>query len=157
MELSTAFPLRGSFSQMLSLVFSLKKRVTSLLSHWSLSPAMMACRGLAIPQTCRPGTTDFCRLITLPLVINYGFLGSAKKLRAQSVAEVSAYYSWVLFSGYVEMQVSQAYNNKKLATLLACINTVEIVQRTAARWVLNRFDRKDSVTEMLSTPKWQTL
>ena len=51
------------------------------------------------------------------------------------------------------MKVSKAYNNKKLATLLACINTVEMVQRRAARWVLNRFDRKDSVTEMLSTLK----
>ena len=61
MKLSTAFPLRGSFTQMLSLVYSLKKDVTSLLSHWSLSPAMMTCRGVASPQTCRPGTTDFCR------------------------------------------------------------------------------------------------
>ena len=52
------------------------------------------------------------------------------------------------------MKVSQAYNNKKLATLLASINTAEIVQRRAAPWVLNHFDRKDSVTEMLSTLKW---
>ena len=27
----------------------------------------------------------------------------------------------------------------------------------SARWVLNRFDGKDSVTEMLSTLKWKTL
>ena len=36
-------------------------------------------------------------------------------------------------------------------------NTVEMVQRRATRWVLNRFDGKDSVTEMLSTLKWKTL
>ena len=36
-------------------------------------------------------------------------------------------------------------------------NAVEMVQRRATRWVLNRFDRKDSVTEMLSTLKWKTL
>ena len=37
------------------------------------------------------------------------------------------------------------------------INVVEMVQRRAARWVLNRFNRKDSVTAMLSTLKWKTL
>ena len=37
------------------------------------------------------------------------------------------------------------------------INIVEMVQRRAARWVLNRFNRKDSVTAMLSTLKWETL
>ena len=156
MKLSTAFPLRGSFSQLLSLFCSLKKHVTSLLSHWSLSPAMMACRAYPALRPVGQGLQIFAGLITLPL-INYGLQGSAKKLRAQSVAEVSAYYSWVLFSGYVEMKVSQAYSNKKLATLLACINTVEIVQRIAACWVLNLFDRKDRVPEMLSTLKWQTL
>ena len=36
--------------------------------------------------------------------------GELKSLRAQSVGEVSAYYSFVQFSGYVEMKVSQAYN-----------------------------------------------
>ena len=36
-------------------------------------------------------------------------------------------------------------------------NTVEMVQRRATRWVLNRFDGKDSVTEMLSALKWKTL
>ena len=36
-------------------------------------------------------------------------------------------------------------------------NTVEIDQRRAAHWVLNHFDRKDSVTEMLSTLKLKTL
>ena len=51
-------------------------------------------------------------------------------------------------SGYVEMKVSRSGLQllKKLATPLACINTVYIVKRKAARWVLNRFDRKDSVT-----------
>ena len=37
------------------------------------------------------------------------------------------------------------------------INVVEMVQRRAARWVLNRFNRKDSVTAMLSALKWKTL
>ena len=37
------------------------------------------------------------------------------------------------------------------------INVVEMVQRRAARWVLNCFNRKDSVTAMLSTLKWKTL
>ena len=32
-----------------------------------------------------------------------------------------------------------------------------MVQRRAARWVLNRFNRKDSVTAMISTLKWKTL
>jgi len=32
-----------------------------------------------------------------------------------------------------------------------------MVQRRTARWVLNRFVGKDSVTEMLSTLKWKTL
>ena len=32
-----------------------------------------------------------------------------------------------------------------------------MVQRRTARWVLNRFERKVSVTEMLSTLKWKTL
>ena len=36
--------------------------------------------------------------------------GELKSLRAQSVGEVSAYWSCVQFSGYVEMKVSQAYN-----------------------------------------------
>ena len=36
-------------------------------------------------------------------------------------------------------------------------NIVEMVQRRAARWVLNRFNRKDCVTAMLSTLKWKTL
>ena len=36
-------------------------------------------------------------------------------------------------------------------------NTVEMVQRRAAHWVLNRFDHEDSVTEMLLTLKWKTL
>ena len=35
--------------------------------------------------------------------------------------------------------------------------TVEMVQRRAARWVLNRFDRKDSVTEMRLTLKRKKL
>ena len=47
-------------------------------------------------------------------------------------------------SGYVEMKVSRS--GLQLLKKLACINTVEMVQRKAARWVLNRFDRKDSVT-----------
>ena len=33
----------------------------------------------------------------------------------------------------------------------------EMVQKRAARWVLNRLDCKDSVTEMLSPLKWKTL
>ena len=37
------------------------------------------------------------------------------------------------------------------------INIVERVQRRAPRWVLNRFNRKDSVTAMLSALKWKTL
>ena len=51
-------------------------------------------------------------------------------------------------SGYVEMKASRSGLQlvKKLATPLACINTVQMVQRKAARWVLNRFDHKDSVT-----------
>ena len=45
--------------------------------------------------------------------------GEPKSLRVQSVGEVSAYWSCVQFSGYVEMEVSQAYNMaKKLATHL---------------------------------------
>ena len=32
------------------------------------------------------------------------------KLRAQTVGEISAYWSCVQFSGYVEMKVSQVYN-----------------------------------------------
>ena len=35
--------------------------------------------------------------------------GELKSLRAQSVGEVSAYWSGVQSSGYVEMKVSQAY------------------------------------------------
>ena len=36
-----------------------------------------------------------------------------KSLRAQSVGEVSAYWSCVKFSGYVEMKVSRAYSSQK--------------------------------------------
>ena len=39
--------------------------------------------------------------------------GEVKSLRAQSVGEVSAYWSCVQFSGYVEMKVSQTYNKSK--------------------------------------------
>ena len=146
MKLSTAFPLRGSFSQLLSLFYSLKN---TWHRFYPIGPYRLQWRLVGAYPALRPvglGLQIFAGLITLPLVINYGLFGSAKKLRAQSVAEVSAYYSWVLFSGYVEMKVSQAYSNKTLATLLACINTVEIVQRIATRWVLNLFDRKDRVT-----------
>ena len=34
---------------------------------------------------------------------------------------------------------------------------VEMVQRRAASWVLNRFERKDGETEMLSTLEQKTL
>ena len=34
---------------------------------------------------------------------------------------------------------------------------VEMVQRTAARWVLSRHDRTSSVTDMLSELKWRSL
>jgi hypothetical protein len=36
-------------------------------------------------------------------------------------------------------------------------NKLEMVERKAACWVLNRFSLKDSVTEMLSALKWKTL
>ena len=36
--------------------------------------------------------------------------GELKSLRAESVGEVSAHQSWVQFSGYAEMKISQAYN-----------------------------------------------
>ena len=39
--------------------------------------------------------------------------GKIKSFRAQSVVEVTAYWSCVQFSGYVEMKVSQAYNQTK--------------------------------------------
>ena len=52
-------------------------------------------------------------LITLPFAINYALLGWAKKLRAQSVSEVSVYWSRVQFSGYVEMKVSKALSPPK--------------------------------------------
>ena len=38
-------------------------------------------RGVASPQTCRPGPTNI-GLISLPLVINYALLGWAKKLKS---------------------------------------------------------------------------
>ena len=34
---------------------------------------------------------------------------------------------------------------------------IEMVQRRAARWVLRRYDRKDSVTEMMEGLEWDTL
>ena len=37
------------------------------------------------------------------------------------------------------------------------IQQVEMVQRRAARWVLGRYDRLDSVTDMLSSLKWRSL
>ena len=37
------------------------------------------------------------------------------------------------------------------------IQRVEIIQRRAARWVLGRYDRLDSVTDMLSSLKWRSL
>ena len=37
------------------------------------------------------------------------------------------------------------------------IHRVEMIQRRAARWVLGRYDRLDSVTDMLSTLKWRSL
>ena len=39
--------------------------------------------------------------------------GELKSLRAQSVGEVSAYWSCVQFSGYVEMKVSQPTTSRK--------------------------------------------
>ena len=45
-----------------------------------------------------------------------------------------------------ESQPLRSTTSQKAGYPLACINTVEMVQRKAARWVLNRFDRKDSVT-----------
>ena len=37
------------------------------------------------------------------------------------------------------------------------ISQVEMVQRRAARWILRRYDRRDSVTEMLQLLDWETL
>ena len=37
------------------------------------------------------------------------------------------------------------------------IQQVEMIQRRAARWVLGRYDRLDSVTDMISTLKWRSL
>ena len=37
------------------------------------------------------------------------------------------------------------------------IQQVEMIQRRAARWVLGRYDRLDSVTDMLSSLKWRSL
>ena len=37
------------------------------------------------------------------------------------------------------------------------IQQVEMVQRRAARWVLGRYDRPHSVTDMLSSLKWRSL
>ena len=37
------------------------------------------------------------------------------------------------------------------------IQQVEMIQRRAARWVLRRYDRLDSVTDMLSSLKWRSL
>ena len=59
------------------------------------------------------GDLQIFGLITLPLVINNVLLGELKSSRAQSVVEVTAYWSCVQFSGYVEMKVSHAYNQSK--------------------------------------------
>ena len=37
------------------------------------------------------------------------------------------------------------------------IQQIEMIQRRAARWVLRRYDRLDSVTDMLSSLKWRSL
>ena len=37
------------------------------------------------------------------------------------------------------------------------IQQVKMIQRRAARWVLGRYDRLDSVTDMLSSLKWRSL
>ena len=44
-----------------------------------------------------------------------------------------------------------------LAWLRTYIQQVEMIQHRAARWVLGRYDRLDSVTDMLSTLKWRSL
>ena len=37
------------------------------------------------------------------------------------------------------------------------VQQVEMIQHRAARWVLRRYDRLDSVTDMLSSLKWRSL
>ena len=37
------------------------------------------------------------------------------------------------------------------------IQQVEMIQHRAARWVLGRYDRLDSVTDMISSLKWRSL
>ena len=37
------------------------------------------------------------------------------------------------------------------------IQQVEMIQRLEARWILGRYDRLDSVTDMLSSLKWRSL
>ena len=37
------------------------------------------------------------------------------------------------------------------------VKQVEMIQRRAGRWVLGRYDRLDSVTDMLSSLKWRSL
>ena len=92
MKLSTAFSLRGSFSQMLSLVYSLKKPHDIAFIPLVLIACNDGLQGRSHPIGLQAWNYRFfAGLITLPLVINYGLLGSAKKLRAQSIAEVSAY------------------------------------------------------------------
>ena len=76
---------------------------------------------VAKTQTCRPWPTNFLvdHSTACNKLCSY-HRGELKSLRARSVGEVSAYWSCVQFSGYVEKQVRQAQLQlvEKLATPL---------------------------------------
>jgi len=78
-----------------------------------------------------------------------GFLGRNLKIASSKTKEL-AYFS--LVRPHIEYcaTVWDPYTKK-------LINKIEMVQRRSARFVLNRWGYKDSVTEMLNILKWPTL
>ena len=71
-------------------------------------------RDVASPQTCRPRPKNFWfdHSTTCNKLCVVG-VNQEASIRPQSVGEVSVYQSCLQFSGYVEIKVSQAYNQSK--------------------------------------------
>ena len=78
-----------------------------------------------------------------------GFL--RRNVRVASTQLKSQLYSTVVRSGLEYASTVWCPHEAKL------INGLESVQRRAARWAVNRYERKASVTQMLAELKWHTL
>ena len=101
------------FSYLVLLCYCFEKEISCLKRTFKVSKNVLFNRGVASPQSCRPGPANFW----------FDNSTACNKLlcvvRAQRLGEVSAYQSCVQFSGYVENESQPGLQLvEKLATPL---------------------------------------